>query len=193
MPYDPDWGADIQDLIPSKQTGPAGGRRFSAPLVGGSPAPPPMGSTRQVVPPHVYRPPGAIDFVTEFQQTGRNAGNTPAVPAALSTAVPPNNVAFLRSITLACNNMLTSTDLRFRFRQNGAPIQGWGQLTMFPRAAASVTITYGPEEVLIPIGDGATISVEWEVLDGGTYQLGVNYHGWWLSKELWARWEGLVG
>jgi hypothetical protein len=117
---------------------------------------------------------------------GYNNVTTPAVIVGSAFTIPADNVGVIRSVVLNINGMLATSQLVWEFRFQGNPVEGWNALTMFPRAAGSVSIAYGPDETFIKVPLGATIDVQLTVnpADGATYQAGITYHGWHYPKRL---------
>lgn len=163
--------------------GGGGGLEFPTPA-GGSISTAAM--SRTIPPPHWIRPPQASEVNIDTSGTGFNNATTPVVLAGSAFQIPADNVGVIRSVVLSVNNLTTTSQLVWRLRFNGVGVQGWNNLTIFPRLAASISVAYGPDETFIPIPDGVLIDVELVVLpaDGNTYQAGVSYHGWYYGKEL---------
>lgn len=149
--------------------------------------------SRTIPPPFQVRPPQARDITVEASATGYNNLNTPQVIAGSQFQVPTDNVGVLRSVVLSVNNLLTTSALIWAIRFNGVPVQGWNQLTVFPRNAGSVSIAYTPDETYIYVPDGALIDTQITVspADGNTYQAGIAYHGWYYDKRLADAFAGL--
>lgn len=128
-------------------------------------------------------PPEAIDF----RAGGNNSVTGPATTAAIANSavnIPRGTVGYIRSVTFNINNMIATTVVSFSVLLNGAPISGWNNISIFPRVAASVSVSFTPDETFIKISDGGTISLQVTVTDGGTYVLGGNFHGWHFSKRV---------
>lgn len=134
--------------------------------------------------PTVDKPPTATDFNTFGTAAGLTALNTPAELAAFQ--VPANSVGVIRSISILANALLTTSDIIWTLRFNGVAVSGWDALTINPRAASSVEVSWVPEETFILVPEGSRISFEATVRDGGTYQLSVGFHGWFFSTALMA-------
>lgn len=171
-------------------TGPGGGYYPGAGAPPGAASGAPRASTPQrtqnIPPPWVVRPPMSREINIDASGTGYNNVTTPAVIVGSAFTVPPDNVGILRSVVLNVNGMLATSQLQWSFRTNGNPVEGWNALTMFPRAAGSVSIAYGPDETFIRVPLGATIDVFLTVdpADGATYQAGITYHGWHYPKRI---------
>ncbi len=146
-----------------------------------------------VFPPTVQRPPSAKDFNPLDFVSGLDAGGSPVRPAGLQVEIPSANVAVIRSLTLNINDMVPTTDVVWRLLFDGSPVQGWSPVTIFPRNAASVAVSWTPEETFIPVPEGADIAVELEVRDTGSYDVGASYHGWWYPQVVASRYEGAWG
>lgn len=130
-----------------------------------------------VGPPTVERPPNATDFFISPTLTGITLGSGPTVFGD-TFEVPKNNVAVIRSVSILANGLLITSDLLWTLRFNEVAVTGWNRLTINPRAAGSIEVSFVPEETFIPVPEGAIISWLFRVLDGGTYQVSVNTHGW---------------
>lgn len=168
----------IPDDIASRKRGYAaqgrgsGGYRTAVSIQGG-------GASAQafaVAPPYVTKPPNGVDF----QDFGTVAGVTSASGAVLlaSFQVPSNDVAVIRTVSILANGLLTTSDIVWSFRFDGNTVTGWDALTINPRAAGSVEVTWSPEETYIHVPEGALVELVARVNDGGTYQLSGSFHGW---------------
>lgn len=159
---------------------------------GGFPLPAQRAPSIDIPVPWQVRPPGAREIYAQGDATGFNAAGTPAVIPGSQFTLPANHVGILRSVVLSVNTMLITSALTWTFRQDGIPIEGWGQLTIFPRAAGSVAEAFGPEETFIFLPEGGvTIDVFFNVTDAAAYQAGVSYHGWSYPKAAWDQFQGL--
>lgn len=136
----------------------------------------------QVMLPIVQKPPGASDFNIFGTLAARTTVNTPAQLASFQ--VPSNNVAAIRAISILANGLLVTSDIVWALKYNGVAVTGWNRLTINPRAAGSVEVSWPPEETFIRVPEGSLVTFDVEVLDGGTYQLSVAFHGWFYSVAL---------
>jgi hypothetical protein len=134
--------------------------------------------------PTVERPPLAVDFNLFDTLTARTSVNTPALFPNAQFQVPPGRVAVIRSISILANNLLVTSDVRWALLFNEVPEPGWDRLTINPRAAGSVEVSWTPEETFIPVPEGALIDWRVTVLDAGTYQVSIAAHGWHYPIEL---------
>lgn len=132
--------------------------------------------------PSVEKPAGSSDFNIFGTLAGRTAANTPAQLA--SFAIPANTVAVIRSISILANGLLVTSNILWALKFNDSAVSGWNTLTINPRAAGSVEVSWTPEETFIRVPEGTTISFDATVLDGGTYQVSVSAHGWFYSTAL---------
>lgn len=132
--------------------------------------------------PSVVKPPGGVDF----QLDGTAAGLTAASGSVelASFQIPPGNVGAIRSLALLANGLLVSSDLRWTLLLDAVAVPGWNNLTINPRSAGSVELTYAPEETYIRAPEGALVSIRVRVLDAGTYQLSAAVHGWFFPSQL---------
>jgi hypothetical protein len=142
-------------------------------------------------PPQFSPPRGALDF----QATGNGtvAGpNTTSIVPGVSFTIPRNSVGIIRSLEFDINSVTVLTDVRFSLLFNEAPVPGWSNIGLFPRAASSIAVSYGPEETFIWVPDGQTIQVQVTVTDAASYLIGALFHGWHFSKSIAAEY-GLAG
>lgn len=173
----------------STASGAPGGAAFSSSSfqsAGPPPAPLPPARSMEVPVPWGIRPPMAREITVNASGTGFTNANTPAVIAGSAFTIPADNVGVLRSLVLSVNTLLTTSLLAWVLRFAGNPVEGWANLTVFPRNAGSVSDAYGPEETYIFVPEGTTIDVQILVQpgDANTYQAGVAYHGWSYPKRL---------
>lgn len=175
-------------VSPSYGAGPPG-----APGAPGRPQAPPLGRTMAVPVPWATKPAGAREINIDAFGGGFNAAASPALIPGSVFQLPADNVGVLRSITLNVNAMLTTSLLEWRFLFDGNPVEGWSNVSMFPRNAGYAGSAYGPDETFIDIPAGAIISVQIIVdpADANTYQAGVTYHGWSYPKRLADRFATL--
>ena len=134
--------------------------------------------------PWVERPSSATDFQLQSTLVARTSANTPAIFPEL-VQIPQGNVAVIRSVALLANNLLVTSDLRWTIRTDGVPMIGWNRITIPPRAAGSVEVSYGPDETYAHVAEGRLIDVQFEVIDPGSYQVSVSLHGWFYSAALY--------
>lgn len=138
-----------------------------------------------VGPPTVERPPQASDFFSTSVLAGLTNANTPvAFPDTVQ--IPPNNVAVIRSVSILANNLLITSDIRWTLFYNGVSVPGWNALSIAPRAAGSIEVSFTPEETFVPVPEGAVISWGVTVVDAGTYQVSVTTHGWFYPSTIQA-------
>ena len=137
--------------------------------------------------PSVDKPPHATDFNLFGTLAGANIATT-SPPARLTTFnVPPNRVAVIRSISILANSLAVTSDIRWTLLFDDGAVPGWNSLTINPRAAGSVEVSWTPEETYIDVPEGSEIGVDVRVLDGGgPYQLSVSVHGWHYPTALAA-------
>ncbi len=178
----------------ARDTGGAGGMPYSSTGAPG-PLPSPGGApgglaaaavVRSVPPPHWIPPPNAGAFNVEANWNGFNVGNTPMVIPGSAFVLPEGQVGVIRSLSLNVNILLATSLLVWQLRFDGVPMQGWNALTIFPRAVASASVTFGGNECFIPIPEGAAIDAQMVVGvgDGNTYQAGIAFSGWFYDKTL---------
>lgn len=137
--------------------------------------------------PEVLPHPSARDFY-DF---GTQAAQTLAMGVLILAQfpVPAQRVAVVRDIVLNVNNMLATTNIIWRLRQNGSLLPGYGAMTLAGRAAASVASSTSPDSTLIRISEGAIITLESEVFDAGAYDVSCSFHGWHYASALDAKYR----
>jgi hypothetical protein len=79
--------------------------------------------------------------------------------------------------------MLATTIVTIAITINQGVAPGWSY-SIFPRAAASVAVSFGPEETFIQGPDGSLIGFLVTLTDAGTYIMGGLFHGWHFSKNV---------
>lgn len=171
---------------PGMVPGPGGG----VPIPG-RPSVPTPGRSIEIPVPWLVRPLGAREINVQADGTGFNLAGSPQVIPGSAFQIPPDSVGVLRSVVLSVNTILVTSQLTWTFRQNGTPIEGWGLLGIFPRAAGNASEAYGPDETFIMIHEGATIDVTFSVGDSAAYQAGVSYHGWSIPKRTYDKFADL--
>lgn len=172
---------DVADRMRGSKAGgrgyAAGGYDIEIPGQGGVPK-----ASFVVALPSVDKPPQASDFNMFGTLAARTSANTPAEIAAFQ--IPPNTVGSIRSISVLANALLVTSDIIWTLKYNDVAVQGWNELTINPRAAGSVEVSWVPEETFIWVPEGSRISFDVTVRDAGTYQLSVSAHGWFYSSAL---------
>lgn len=131
----------------------------------------------------VDKPPTAPDFTGFGTQIGVNAASG-QVAVAGPVQIPVANIPIIRSVSFEINNLTPTADVRFTLRANQNPVEGWAPILIFPRNAATITVAYGPDETYVVLPDGAVIDVVAQVFDAGTYDLGSNFHGWFVDVNV---------
>lgn len=79
--------------------------------------------------------------------------------------------------------MLVTTVIALALTINEGVAPGWSY-NIFPRAAASVALSFGPEETFIKVPDGSLVGFQVTLTDAGTYTVGGTFHGWHFSKSV---------
>lgn len=132
----------------------------------------------------MQRPPLARDFNLSDTLASRTAANTPALFPNAQFQIPAGRVGVIRSISILANSLLVTSDIRWALLFNESAEPGWDRLTINPRAAGSVEVSWTPEETFIPVPEGSLIDWRVTVLDAGTYQVSISAHGWHYPVEL---------
>ena len=145
-------------------------------------APADVSRTLQLYPWWLYKPSDAIDLLLDDQFTFGGAGTHTF--GALSFQLPANSIGVIRSIDLYINATLTTTNVTWSLEVNGAAVPGYGQMTIFPRVAQSVSRGF---DSLVFLPQGALITVTVTNVDGAAYQVGASYQGWHVSANVIQR------
>lgn len=122
---------------------------------------------------------------TYFRAQGRNSGQVAADgEVTLATVqMPVGQLGIIRIVEFDVNGLLTSSDIVFRIRLDGSIPPGW-EWRPFPTAAAFFAKEFPPEYVYIRIPETGLVQVTAEVIDAGTYDLGIDAGGWQYGAEL---------
>lgn len=147
---------------------------------------PTLGASFSLQPPTWVRPPSARDFSISGTLAGAAVGTTPAAIPGAVFVVPAGNVGVIRSVVFLVNNLLMTSQVSFTLTLNAAAVEGWANIPVLPRVAASVSTSFGPEETAIPVPESNAIAVSVRVLDGAVYQVSTIIHGWFYPKEIQA-------
>ena len=125
-------------------------------------------------------PPTAQDFSASASQA---VGPGPVQALITNFTIPRGSVGVIRSINFNINNMLATTVVAIALTLNQGVASGWSY-NIFPRAAASLSVAFGPEETFIKVPDGSLVGFLVTLTDAGTYLIGGTFHGWHFSKNL---------
>ena len=132
------------------------------------------------LPAYFMPPPTAQDFSASANQS---VGPGPTVVTIATFRIPRGAVGVIRSINFNINNMLATTIVALALTINEGVASGWSY-NVFPRAAASVSLSFGPEETFIKVPDGSLVGFQVTLTDAGTYIIGGLFHGWHFSKNI---------
>lgn len=161
---------------------------------GGAPVPVSLGldSTADLIPrnlmifpPEIYPIPDAVEF-NPLGSTTTIIAETKVIPG-VALQLPQSYIGIIRGYTIYVDNMLLTTNLIYTLLINGNPAPGYGSLTMFPRAAPSVSNGF---DAFIRVPDGAALSVKVQNVDGGSYTVGASISGWIWPRAAGERWIG---
>lgn len=183
---------DVQGRQLRTARGTRGGPRYDL-VPGMAGAQGPVQAQATVQPPRIQRPPSGKDVNRFGVFTGATSANTPAQVPGSFFDVPDGYVAVVRSIVLTVNNLLATSDIVWTLRQDSNPVEGWDGLTIFPSPVAVAQFAWTPEETVVDIVESATIDFSVDVRDGGTYTLGVTWHGWFYPADLAERYAEAWG
>lgn len=143
----------------------------------GSPGPPlegPPASVVQFPPPELALYPAASNIYGEGNQAGIANGTT-AVVAVVQLAGA--NVGVVNSLIIFGNNVTAALVATWTFRVNGSGLPG--STRRLPSQTSSFgAISWGPDEVLFRLPQGAILDVLISVTAGGPAELGAQFSGW---------------
>ena len=189
-------GAQPPPDSPGKQEAPAGGVGPGGSSGMGGHGLPPGGApggvpfargikTFSIPPWFEVRPPVAREIGTvRAVGTLLTLGNTPVILPGSAFQLPDARAGVIRSFGIQVNNLLLTSQIFWTLKFGGSPVQGWSNLTLFPTPVPFFGENYGPGETVIQVPEGSQIEVEVNVLDAGTYQMGVAYHGWHVPMKM---------
>lgn len=172
---------DQADYIDKPTIATPAGRRAAGiqPLPG---SPEDRGGLLTKLPARFMPPPTAQDFSASANQS---VGPGPVTAVLATFQIPRGSVGVIRSLNFNINNMLATTVVALALTINQGVAPGW-TYNIFPRAAASVALSFGPEETYIKVPDGSLIGFQVILTDAGTYIIGGTFHGWHFSKSVAA-------
>lgn len=172
--------------------GGGGGWSGTGPGVGGAASPSEPIQRIHTVPPWFdVRPPSAREIgPLRALQAGFTAANTPAVlPFAFT--LPSARTGAIKSFGIQASNLLLTSQIFWTIFFNEIPVQGFTDVSLYPAAAVVSGLNWEPSEVNLIVPEASVITVGVNVLDGGTYQLGAELHGWHVASKLHALTESL--
>jgi hypothetical protein len=139
----------------------------------------PIPKVLQLYPWWLYKPPQGQDINFLAQNNFIAAGTVQLTDLTLS--LDQSTIAIIRGIDIYVNDMTPTVDVDFVFSINGNPIPGYGNVTPFPRTAASVVQSF---DTFIYVQAGSKITVSVTNNDGGTYAIGYGYQGWTVPSNI---------
>lgn len=136
-------------------------------------------------PPDVFPIPSAQEF-NAFGQA-----NTAAIQANVELVLTPllvlpvGMVARIANIVLYVANLGAGSVLSFTITINGAPIQGYSNVPIFPGATARLGVGF---TTYVDVPANGTVQAFFTNGDGGAYTVGVAISGWQWSQQDGDRW-----
>lgn len=139
------------------------------------------------LPPHYFPPPlGSTPFYPFGAATVAGPNTLSTLSADLTQVVQASEVAVVRGVGLAIQNMLATTDVRLVLRVSQGALAPVRRLPAQPVAYAEQQ--WDEASYLIP--GPAQIDVLVTVVDGGNYPITAYYWGWLITAEAWADYYG---
>lgn len=132
---------------------------------------------------YVEKPISAQDIVMTTALTGVTVGPGPVSNVVICgpQQLPQACIGVIKSLVFEINNMVLASQISFGLWINNGPAVGFGLVNITPRQAPF----YGQAEpeltILLPLASQFQIVAS--VADGGTYVLGANARGWFLTEE----------
>lgn len=124
--------------------------------------------------------PSSIEFNTLGQAASVAVENNVELAAAGFT-LAATQLARIASVNLFVVNLTASSQLSFTIRINGANVDGWTNVAVFPGNTARLADNFG-SYIRCPMG--AKVQVFYTNADGGTYTVGAALSGWkWLDAD----------
>lgn len=139
-----------------------------------------------------------IPSATEFQQFDIETvtGVSTLVFSKTTLTLPQQSLGVIRNVNIFAGSAVglsATTNLQFTIRINGAGAPGWTNRTFFPRVASSLE---QPFDAFIHLPAGCTVDAIVKDVDGGTYQAGIWFTGWFwpvLDGIAWMQGKGSYG
>lgn len=157
-----------------------GGEPGSLPGFPGSEGPP-RNAAYALQSPAYFQPPGGT---TIRLQGRRNAQVLADGELILATqTLQGGNLGALRIVNVGITNLLLTSNIVFRIKIAGAPVEGW-TWSPFAQAIAVMLQEFPPESTLIEIPEGAKVDLTSTVLDAGAYDIDMMAQGWRYGRAL---------
>lgn len=166
----------------------------------GSDGPLGLGAMMAVPSPDVVKPPDGQNFNRYVEGSfGPGPVTTLLIAGALGVtrgtsllSLPVNTVGVIREVTFGVIAMNAGTIIEFRLASSGSPVEGYSPFPIFPGALVRFSATLPPEDTFVPLPDGKDVTWTVAVTDGGTYQLSVQYRGWFYPKQLATEYAAML-
>lgn len=150
-------------------------------------------ASKFIFPPGYFPPFRAKGFFIESNQaigpgpvtTNFSSGSFPTF------TLPPGHAGYIREISLLVNNLLLTSDIRFRLLIGGGSVEGWDNIQM-PQAGMAQYI-YTPDNCYIPVPSGSVIGMAAVIGDAVTYNLSFTIRGWHYDESYDDAWKGVAG
>lgn len=130
--------------------------------------------------------PDAHEFNPQGQVLASVGNKNNVLVTASDIDVPDNNLGVITGVSLQIANMLSTSLISWSLLINDAAPQGYGNMTIFPRNAPFVSNGFTCK---LRFNGSAKIRVVYSVADGGTYDIGASYSGWFWPENSDARWK----
>lgn len=136
---------------------------------------PQIGAAQLALPPEVFPPGDAVDFICQ----GRVAGAAVGGWVDLDTVqLDQRRRGIIRDVELIASGTITPTDvLEWRITFDQTPVEGW-TVDLVPRIAGSLTRSFLPASTFIRVPRGALIALQYRLTAGGPLDVAGSLRGW---------------
>lgn len=135
--------------------------------------------------PDFYPIPTAQAFQYGGTTTTSGAGTVTQIPGS-SFQLPGGYIGVIASLNISVlTTLTTATNQQYTIRFNGVPAPGWSQRTFAGRGAQNFERFF---DAALRIPRGAVVDIVNINVDGGTYTVGADITGWYMSVADCLRW-----
>lgn len=144
------------------------------------------GLNLQIPLPQVFPIPDAKEFNVEGHIAGTGITAAPIAITNATFTIPDSTFGRLSGVTLYVNDMTPTTAISWTvFINQGSP-SGFTAMTMFPRAATSVSNSF---DAFVLFEGPAIVKVVYSQTDAGLNLIGAAFSGWFWPKASDRRWK----
>jgi hypothetical protein len=96
--------------------------------------------------------------------------------------VPKSSILIIKSLDLYATNTTGTTNIVFQLLANGAPIPGYGNMTVF--AGVAVVNSRSFNDLTLRFTEGTSITAQLVNNDGATYEVALGAQGWYYPRTV---------